>query len=98
MSSDLFIYQRDIDTIVLVVSSWGLQHNAEKCSVMHFARKKFSIERVGIAQFGSYYVRGEGLPFVDSCKDLGILVDTALKFHGHRNIGKLTKLDALPFC
>ena len=45
--------------------------------------QKSSIERLDIAQFGSSYVRGVGLPFVDSCKDLGVLVDAELKFHGH---------------
>ena len=36
------------------------------------------------------YVRGESLPFVDSWKDLGILVDTELKFHWHNRsiVGK----------
>ena len=29
-----------------------------------------------IAQFGSYYFRRLGLPFVGSCKNLGILFDT----------------------
>ena len=74
MSSDLSSCQGDIDTIVHVASYWGLQLNAEKCYVMRFARKKSSIERLDIAQFGSYYVHGVCLPFVDSCKDLGILV------------------------
>ena len=50
---------------------------------MHFARKKTSIEILDIAQFGSYCVREVGLQFVDSCKNLGILVNTELKFHGH---------------
>ena len=36
-----------------------------------------------ITQFGSYYVRGVDLLLSDSCKDLGILVDTELKCHGH---------------
>ena len=36
---------------------------------MFFARKKSSIKELDIAQFGRYYVRGVGLPFVDSCKD-----------------------------
>ena len=46
---------------------------------MHFARKKSSIEKLDIARFGSFYVRGVGLPFTDSCKDLGMLVDTEIK-------------------
>ena len=50
---------------------------------MRFARKKSSIERLDIDQFGNYYVCGVGLQFVDSCKDLGISVDTELNFHRH---------------
>ena len=50
---------------------------------MSFTCKNSSTERLDIAQFGSYYVRGMGLPFVESCKDLGILVETELKFHGN---------------
>ena len=49
---------------------------------MRFARKKSYIE-FDTAQFRSYYVRGVGLPFVDTCMDSGIIVDTELKFHGH---------------
>ena len=44
---------------------------------------KSSIEGLDISQFGSYYVRRMGLPFVYSCEDFGILVDTELRFHGH---------------
>ena len=39
ISSDLSSCQRDIDTVVDVVSSWGLQLNAEKCCVKRFASK-----------------------------------------------------------
>ena len=39
MSSDLSSCQGDIDTIVHVALSWGLQPNAEEYSVMRFARK-----------------------------------------------------------
>ena len=42
-----------------------------------------SIERLDIVPFGSFYVCGVCLLFVYSCKDLSILVDTELKFHGH---------------
>ena len=83
MSFDLCRYQRDIDTVVHVASSWGLQLDAEKCCVMRFATKKSYIERLDIVQFRSYHVCEVGLPFVDSCKDLGTLVDPELKFDGH---------------
>ena len=41
-------------------------------AVTRFARYKSSIEGLHVAQFGIYYVRGVGFPFVDSCNDLGI--------------------------
>ena len=47
---------------------------------MHFARKKSFTEKLDMAQFESYYIRRMGLPFVDSCTELVILVDTELKF------------------
>ena len=53
--------------------------DAEKCCVMCFARRKSSIERLDITQFGSYHIRGVGLPFVVSCKVLGTLIDTESK-------------------
>ena len=49
----------------------------------------------GLSQtFGSYFVRGVGLLFVDSCKNLGILVDTELKFHRHIRsiVGKSSRM------
>ena len=95
------------DTLVHIASSWGSQLNAEKCCVTRFSRKKFSIEKLDITQFRSYYVRGGGVcRFLDSCKDLGILVNTQLKLHEHIRsilekkfwkVGKLTNLDVLPF-
>ena len=45
-----------------------------------FVRKNSSIERLDAAQLESYYVRGVDLLFVDSCKNLGILLDTEFKF------------------
>ena len=54
-----------------------MQLSAEKCCI------KKSYIKFDIAQFRSYYVRGVGSPFVDSCKDLDIIVDTGLKFHGY---------------
>ena len=79
---------------------------------MRFTREKSSIDRLEIALFGSYYISEVGLLLVDLCMDLGILVDTELKFYAHIetfpiiyihrwekfcNVGKLAKLDALPF-
>ena len=58
-------------------------HLMLKNAALCFLNVNFSIERLDVAQLGSYYVRGVGLPFVDSCKNLGMLVATELIFHGH---------------
>ena len=42
---------------------------------MHFGR--------AIHSYGDYHLNGVLLDSVDSCKDLGILFDTGLKFHQH---------------
>ena len=80
-SDDTSVCTNKASSSVLLVMSWELQLNDEKCCVIRFAREKSAIERLDIAQFGSYYVRGVGLPFVDSCKELGKLVDMELKFY-----------------
>ena len=94
ISSDLSSCQIDIDTVVHAASSRGLQLDAEKFCVMRFARKKSSIKILDITQFQSYYVRGMDLPFVYSRKDLAILLDTELQFHGHIRslIGKSSEM------
>ena len=50
---------------------------------MNEVKSKYSIERLDTAQFWRYYVRGVGLLFIDSFKDLGLLFDTELKLHGN---------------
>ena len=75
MSSDFSSCLRDVDLILyFMLLHLGDSNLMLKLTATRFARKKSSIERlVDIAQFGSYYIRGVGLPFVDSCKDLGTI-------------------------
>ena len=54
----------------------------KKLQTGQFHDQCWKMLRLGIAQFGSYYVRGAGFPLVDSCKDSGILVIRNLNFIG----------------
>ena len=64
--------------IVEIAASWGLKLNASKCVVLRFGR---GINRE--STFNNYFINGSMLPFSHSCRDLGVLVDVDLKFHGH---------------
>ena len=67
--------QRDIDTLFYTSTSWGLFLNPKKCAVLRFSRRQ---------QPSPHYVLdGNVLPSPKSQTDLGILVDTSLKFHDH---------------
>ena len=57
-------------------TSWGLSMNSSKCVVMRFNRR-------GICTSPQYTLNGTQLKIVSSHKDLEVVVDTDLKFHGH---------------
>ena len=71
--------QRDLSRIHAVATSWNLRLNPEKCVVMRFCRGFVERELDLIP----YYLGGSQLLFVDSHRDLGVLVDNKLKFHLH---------------
>ena len=73
--------QRDIDGLCMVAESWGLSMSVSKCAHMRFCRGKYNWEGLGNA--ASYYLNGVRIELVRSFKDLGVLVDDDLKFHGH---------------
>ena len=68
--------QTDIDRLYTVGTSWGLSMNSSKCVVMRFNRR-------AICTSPQYTLNGTQLKIVSSHKDLGVVVDTDLKFHGH---------------
>ena len=59
-------------------SSWGLNFSQTKCRVMRFARKKFDNLPPPV-----YYLNGAQVEVVSKHRDLGITVDSSLKFHDH---------------
>ena len=69
--------QSDIDRLQAVGSSWGLSMNSSKCVVMRFKRR-------GTTLPSPHYVLNQAeLKLVTSHKDLGVVVDSDLKFHSH---------------
>jgi hypothetical protein len=73
--------QRDLDSVFQTASSWNLSLNPSKCVVFRF-RRRFA-GWVGLGADAVYTLGGSRLEFVLAQRDLGVLVDVGLKFHGH---------------
>ena len=69
--------QSDITTLNQTAISWGLKFNKDKCVVIRFQRKSH------IVPPPSYHIDGYKIRLVDSHTDLGVMVDSSLKFHEH---------------
>ena len=65
----------------LVAESWNLKLNAGKCVAMRFGCRGDYVGGDGIGS--GYFLGGVELKLVASHRDLGVLVDHSLKFHGH---------------
>ena len=70
------LLQRDLDIISERSASWNLILNPAKCAVMRFGDRMRRSNR-------AYFLNGQSLQFKDCLKDLGVMVDTQLKFHCH---------------
>ena len=70
---DWEVLQADLDRIHRVSGSWQLKLNTGKCVSMHFGRGAGNTYSIGNNQLES----------VDSYRDLGIMMDSSLKFHVH---------------
>ena len=81
LALDFSSCQRDIDSVVAVAGSWGLRMNAEKCAVLRLIRG--NSQCLDFVPLGRYTVNGTVLNIVTSQRDLGVLVDSTLRFHGH---------------
>lgn len=79
--NDLNACQSDINTLVHVAKSWGLKMNTDKCVLLRFTRKPIPWDT--IRHTGKYYLNDSPIPMKDSASDLGVLIDTTLKFHQH---------------
>lgn len=69
--------QSDISKLENTASSWGLRLNQEKCATIRFQRKACT------APPPEYFISGTKIKVVDSHPDLGVLIDSDLKFHSH---------------
>ena len=74
------LVQSDINTLHNTSQSWGLHINTDKCAVLRFSRGHR--DTVPPPQ---YTLNGCRLPTPTSHRDLGVIVDTSLKFHEHIN-------------
>ena len=81
LAVDLSSCQRDIDQICEVAGSWGLKLNAEKCVVLRFQRGFVTWNDVD--SLSRYNINGELIKIVNSHKNLGVTVNTSLRFHIH---------------
>ena len=72
--------QDDLDSIVRISSSWNLRLNPSKCVVMRFGR---GCAREVSEDDTRYHINGHELEFVSTYRDLGVIVDTDLRFHAH---------------
>lgn len=62
--------------------------NVEKCAVLRFCRGVVDWDALGLDAY--YYLGNQRIQIVDSHKDLGVTIDTSLRFHGHiRNIANV---------
>lgn len=72
--------QSDIHKLHVVGSSWGLSMNSSKCAVMRFNRRGTTLPPP------QYTLDQTQLSVVTSHKDLGVVVDSNLKFHSHVSV------------
>ena len=69
--------QSDISMLNDTAQSWGLHLNKDKCVVLRFQRRFHHLPSP------SYQIDGDVIQSVDSHSDLGVVVDSCLKFHLH---------------
>ena len=81
MTEDLSSCQRDVDTLQCVATSWGLRFNVGKCEMMRFGGSAGDVTSVG--SLSVYNMGGSDLASNDGSRDLGVLVDSTLRFHTH---------------
>ena len=81
MHTGVTTLQHDLDLVSTVSETWNLKLNPRKCVVMRLHRPKRPVE--SNRETMQYFLYGTPLAFVTSHRDLGILVDSNLKYHSH---------------
>ena len=72
--------QSNIDQLVRAGEAWGLKMNASKCVCIRFSRRG---HQDFLSHLPMYKINNQMISFVESHRDLGITVDSCLKFHMH---------------
>lgn len=77
----LYCVKRDIELMRRDVESWGLNFNSAKCATLRFQRGPVNLAAVGSLKH--YWLDTSDITIADCQKDLGILVDSSLRFYAH---------------
>ena len=78
MEGSALMLQRDLDSVCESAASWNMKLNAEKCVAIRFGKtRNDNLQNV------RYLIDGREIDWVSSCRDLGVVVDSSLRFHAH---------------
>ena len=75
-AKDCLVLQNDINIMLDWSKQWLLSFNVSKCKVLHIGSTPYT---------GNYTLGGNQLENLDNFRDLGIKIDSKLKFHIHTN-------------
>ena len=78
--SSIAAFQQNLDTLVRISQSWGLSLNPSKCVCLRFGARNIPFATTGLSP---YKINDNYLNFCSSHTDLGVTIDTNLKFHSH---------------
>ena len=71
------LLQRELSYIAYTVAkSWNLNFNPDKCVIIRFGEQKLVREEF-------YLMEGKRLKFVETHKNLGIVINSGLRLHRH---------------
>lgn len=73
--------QRDINSVVSTAESWGIILNSDKCVVLRFQLGNRDWEALGL--YSVCYLHNSRIKDIQTHTDLGVAIDTSLKFHDH---------------
>ena len=78
---DISVVQRDINTLIAVAESWDLRVNASKTKIISFGAHLRNTLDLG--PYSTYQIKGNPLHISPKVVDLGITIDSTLRFHDH---------------
>ena len=74
--NDCLQLQHDIDVLAQWSKRWLLSFNATKCKVLHIGNSTVHCSH-------QYIIQEVTIELLDNMCDLGIIIDSKLKFHAH---------------